>query len=139
LAFGGNVEKRGGDEVGGFEDLEITSGGEVVFGTVDDGLGRSVPGDFLEGEGVAEEILGEALEADVVSPKNSLSLICAPMDEVLKCTALYSIFSKSSKWASVASRRAPWIRAQAAITRSEAGTGVPVRRHALPRRATSTR
>ena len=36
----------GGDEVVGFEDLEVASGGVVALGAVDDGLGRGVPGDF---------------------------------------------------------------------------------------------
>ena len=53
----------GGDEVGGFEDLKIPFGGVVALGAVDDGLGGGVPGDFLEGEGMAEQILGEALTA----------------------------------------------------------------------------
>jgi len=56
----------GGDEVMGFEDLEIASGVVVALGAVDDGLGGGVPGDFLQGEGVAEEILGQALAAGVV-------------------------------------------------------------------------
>jgi hypothetical protein len=63
LAFGGNVVDGGGDEVVGFEDLEVTSGGVVALGAVDDGLGGGVPGDFLEGEGMAEEILGQAFTA----------------------------------------------------------------------------
>jgi hypothetical protein len=49
LALGRDVEKSGGDEVGGFEYLEVALGGVVVFGAVDDGLGGGVPGDFLEG------------------------------------------------------------------------------------------
>jgi hypothetical protein len=57
------VVDDGGDEVGGFEDLEIPLGGVVAFGAVDDGLGGGVPGDFLEGEGMTEQILGEALAA----------------------------------------------------------------------------
>ncbi len=35
----------------------------VALGTVDDGLGGGAPGDFLEGEGMAEETLGEASAA----------------------------------------------------------------------------
>jgi hypothetical protein len=58
LALGREVEKSGGDEVGGFEDLEVALGGVVAFGAVDDGLGGGVPGDFLEGEGMAEKVLG---------------------------------------------------------------------------------
>lgn len=66
LAFGREVEQRGGDEIGGFEDLEVALGVEVTFGAVDDGLGAGVPGDFLEGKGMAEEILGEALAPGAV-------------------------------------------------------------------------
>jgi hypothetical protein len=47
------VKQSGGDEVGGLEDLEIALGGVVAFGALDDGLGGGVPGDFLEGEGMA--------------------------------------------------------------------------------------
>jgi hypothetical protein len=39
LAFGGNVVDGCGDEVVGFEDLEVASGGVVALGAVDDGLG----------------------------------------------------------------------------------------------------
>ena len=49
LALGRDVEKRGGDEVGGFENFEVASGVVVAFGAVDDGLGGGVPGDLLEG------------------------------------------------------------------------------------------
>ena len=66
LAFGGNVVDGCGDEVVGFEDFEVTFGVVMAFGAVDDGLGGGVPGDFLEGEGVAEEILGEAFAPDGV-------------------------------------------------------------------------
>ena len=58
LALGREVKESGGDEIGCFEDLEVALGGVVAFGAVDDGLGGGVPGDFLEGEGMAEEILG---------------------------------------------------------------------------------
>ena len=54
LSFWREVEESGGDEVGGFEDLEVALGGVVALGAVDDGLGGGVPGDFLEGEGMAE-------------------------------------------------------------------------------------
>ena len=47
LAFGREVEQRGGDEIGGLEDLEVALGGVVALGAVDDGLGRFVPSDFL--------------------------------------------------------------------------------------------
>ena len=60
---GGNVVDGCGDEVVGFEDFEVTFGGVVALGAVDDGLGRGVPCDFLEGEGMAEEILGQAFTA----------------------------------------------------------------------------
>ena len=48
LAFGREVKQRSGDEVGGFEYLEVALGVVVSFGTVDDGLGGGVPGDLLE-------------------------------------------------------------------------------------------
>ena len=64
--FGREVVDDGGDEVGGFEDLEIPFGGVVPLGAVDDGLGGGVPGDFLEGKGMAEEICGEALAPGAV-------------------------------------------------------------------------
>ena len=54
LAFGWNVIDGGGDEVGGFEYLEVSLGGVVAFRSVDDGLGAGIPGDFLEGKGMAE-------------------------------------------------------------------------------------
>ena len=63
LALGREVEQSGCDEVGGFEDLEVTLGGVVPFGAVDDSLGGCIPGDLLEGEGMAEEIFCEALAA----------------------------------------------------------------------------
>ena len=66
LAFGREVEQRGGDEVGSLEDLEVALGGVVALRAVDDGLGCFVPGDFLKGKGMAEEILGEALAAGAV-------------------------------------------------------------------------
>ncbi len=66
LSFWREVEQRGGDEVGGLEDLEVALGGVVALGAVDDGLGGGVPGDFLEEEGMAEEIFGEALAPGAV-------------------------------------------------------------------------
>jgi hypothetical protein len=51
LALGREVKQRGGNEVGGFEDLEVALGVVVSFGAVDDGLGRFVPGDLLESLG----------------------------------------------------------------------------------------
>ncbi|MFT5854407.1 MAG: hypothetical protein ACI8XO_001651, partial [Verrucomicrobiales bacterium] len=44
----GDVEKIGGDEVGGVEDLEVRSGIVVVFGAVDDCLGIQVSTKFCE-------------------------------------------------------------------------------------------
>ena len=55
----GDVLDGGGDEIGGGEDFEIALGFPVVAGTVDDGGGTFVPGDFLQGEGRAQEVLGE--------------------------------------------------------------------------------
>jgi len=66
LALGREMEEGGGDEVGGFEDLEVPLGGVVALGAVDDGLGCFVPSDFLKGEGMAEEIFGEAFAAGAV-------------------------------------------------------------------------
>ena len=60
LALGRNVINNGGEEISGFEDLEVAFGVVVALGAVDDGLGGGVPGDFLEREGMAEEILGKA-------------------------------------------------------------------------------
>lgn len=60
LSLWREVEKGGGDEVGGGEDFKVALGGVLAFGAVDDGLGRFVPGDFLEGKGMAEEIFGKA-------------------------------------------------------------------------------
>ncbi len=61
LPLGRNVENSGGDEVGGFEVLEIPLGVVVAFGAVGDGLGGSVSGDFLTGAEMPEGVLGEAL------------------------------------------------------------------------------
>ena len=63
LALGREVVDGGGDKVGGFENLEVALGVVVAFGAVDDGFGGGVPGDFLEGERVTEEVLGEAFSA----------------------------------------------------------------------------
>jgi hypothetical protein len=56
LALGWKMEKGGGDEIRGFEDLEVALGGVVAFGAVDDGLAGGVPSDFLKGKGMAEQI-----------------------------------------------------------------------------------
>ena len=66
LALGREVKEGGGDEVGGFEDLEVPLGVVVAFGAVDDRLGGGVPGDLLEGERMTEEVFGEAFAAGVV-------------------------------------------------------------------------
>ncbi len=63
FSLGREVVDDGGDEVGGFEDFEVALGGVVALGAVDDGLGGGVPGDFLEGEGMPEEVFGEAFAA----------------------------------------------------------------------------
>ena len=54
------VEEGSGDEVGGFENLEVALGGVVTLGAADDGLGGGIPGDFLEREWMAEKVFGEA-------------------------------------------------------------------------------
>ncbi|MDA7522009.1 hypothetical protein N8518_02675, partial [Akkermansiaceae bacterium] len=61
LAFGREMKKGSGNEVGGFEDLEVALGGVVAFGAVDDSLGGGVPSYFLEGKGMAEEVFCQAL------------------------------------------------------------------------------
>ena len=61
LAFRWKVKESGSDEIRRFEDLEVALGGVVAFGAVNDGLGGGVPGDFLERERMAQQILGEAL------------------------------------------------------------------------------
>jgi hypothetical protein len=42
------LAKNGSDEIGGFEDFEVSFGGVVPLGAVDDGFGGSVPGNLLE-------------------------------------------------------------------------------------------
>ena len=49
LALEREMVDNGGDEVGDFEDFEVSLGGVVALGAVDDGLGGGVPGNFLEG------------------------------------------------------------------------------------------
>ena len=66
LAFGREMKKGSGNEVGGFEDLEVALGGVVAFGAVDDGFGAGVPSDFLEGERMAEQIFRQTLATGVV-------------------------------------------------------------------------
>ncbi|MDG0994311.1 MAG: hypothetical protein P8O22_06225 [Akkermansiaceae bacterium] len=63
----------------------------VAFGAVDDGLGGGVPGDFLEGERVTEEVLGEAFSAcgvvggyDFLSPVVDVETGVFPGEEVGK-------------------------------------------------------
>ena len=74
------------DEVGGGEDLEVAFDVVVTLGAVDDGLAAGVPGDFLEGEWMAEEVLGETFAACHVirsdnppfAPKSPLDLNAIP-------------------------------------------------------------
>ena len=66
LTFGREMKKGSGNEVGGFEDLEVALGGVVAFGAVDDGFGAGVPSDFLEGERMAEQIFRQTLATGVV-------------------------------------------------------------------------
>ena len=61
LTLGREVEQSSGDEIWSFEDLEVSFGGVVAFGAVDDGFGGGVPRDLLERKGMSEEILCEAL------------------------------------------------------------------------------
>ena len=63
LAFGWDVVDGGGDKVGGGKDFKIPFGAPTAAGAIDDGLGFGVPMDFLEGEGGAQEVFGEALSA----------------------------------------------------------------------------
>jgi len=63
LPLGWDVFDGGGEEVGGFEHFEVAFGVPTAAGTIDDGFGVGVPGDFLEGEGGAEEIFGKAASA----------------------------------------------------------------------------
>ena len=44
----------------------------MAFGAVDDGLGGGVPGDLLQGEGMAEEILGKASSSGFVVSRDGL-------------------------------------------------------------------
>ncbi len=57
----------GGDKVGGFEYFEVALCAPTAAGAIDDGAGVWVPVDFLEGEGRAQEVLGEALAAFCVA------------------------------------------------------------------------
>jgi hypothetical protein len=75
LAFRREVEQRGGDEVGGFEDLEVAFGGVVAFGAVDDGFGGGVPGDFLEGKGMAQEVFRQTFTTGGVVGGDRLLLL----------------------------------------------------------------
>jgi hypothetical protein len=62
LAFGREGGDGGGDEVGGFKDLEVAFDVVVTLGSVNDGFAAGVPSNFLEREWMAEEILGEAFD-----------------------------------------------------------------------------
>jgi hypothetical protein len=72
LAFRREVEEGGGNEVRGFEDLEVALGGVVALGAVDDGPGRFVPGDLLERKRMAEEVFGEAFAPFMVASPDPL-------------------------------------------------------------------
>ena len=63
MSFGRDVVDDGGEEVSGGEDLEIGLGVVGAVGAVDDCFGVRVPGGFLEREGSAQQVLGEALTA----------------------------------------------------------------------------
>ncbi len=52
---------RSFSEEWGFEDLKVAFGVVVALGAVDDGFGGGVPGDFLEGERMAEQIFRQTL------------------------------------------------------------------------------
>ena len=58
--------KNGSDEVGSFENLEIALGVVMALGAVDDGFSGGVPGDFLEGERMAEQVFRKPLAPVVV-------------------------------------------------------------------------
>jgi len=72
LALGRKVEQCGGDEVRCLEDLEVALGGVVALGAVDDGLAGGIPRDLLQREGMAQQILGEALASCVVTCGNQV-------------------------------------------------------------------
>ena len=63
LASGRDVVDGSGQEVGGFEDFEISLRAPNAAGAVDDCLGLGVPVDLLKGERGAQQIFGEALAA----------------------------------------------------------------------------
>jgi hypothetical protein len=63
LSLGRKMVDSGGDEVGRLKNLEIAFDIVVTLGAVDDGLAGGIPIDFLEGERVAQEVLGEAFTA----------------------------------------------------------------------------
>ena len=80
-----------GDKVGSFENLEVAFDIVVAFGAVDDGFGGGVPGDFLEGEWVAEEVLGQSLAACCVvggdnffSPVVDVEALVFPGEELVE-------------------------------------------------------
>jgi hypothetical protein len=121
LALGWDVEKSGRDEVRGFEYLEVALGGVVAFGAVDDGLAGGVPGDFLEGEGMAQQVLGKALATGFVVGGDGL--FAAVMDgesgvfpgkEVGEFLGLMSLGSRRA-W------RKRWRKSSMAGARSSAG------------------
>ena len=80
-----------GDEVGSLKNLEIAFDVVVAFRAVDDGFGGGVPGDFLEGERMTEEVLGEAFSAcsvvggyDFLAPVVDVEAGMFPGEEVVE-------------------------------------------------------
>jgi len=61
LSLGGDVVDDSGEEVGGGEDLEVGLSVPGLAGAVDDGARLRIPGDFLEREWGAQQILGQPL------------------------------------------------------------------------------
>ena len=60
------MEECGGDEIGSLENLEIAFGVVMALGAVDDGFAGGVPSDFLEGEGMTQQVLSKPLATVVV-------------------------------------------------------------------------
>lgn len=60
------MQESSGDEIGCLEDLEIAFGVMMPLGAIDDGFTGGVPGDFLEGERMAQQVFSESLATAVV-------------------------------------------------------------------------
>ena len=60
------MKKRSSNEIRCLKNFEITFGVVMALGALDDGFTAGVPGDFLEGEGMTEEVFGESLAPGVV-------------------------------------------------------------------------